>query len=116
MGNLTYRSEVGNPPDDRRAVTQYPVLFSFVPEHALRDAHKLFHDIKDMEGDWRDLIQLKSDGWIVGPRGRLLIWVPLTYRSSLRFMRNTLVIPRGEVELDLSSMVHGNEWEECFSG
>lgn len=108
--------EVDNPPDDHRAVTQYPGLFSFVPEHALRDVHKLFHDINDMEGDWRDLIQLKSDGWIVGPRDRLLIWVPLTYRSSLRFMRNTLVIPRSEVELDLSSMVHGNAWEECFSG
>ena len=95
-------------------VTQYSVSFSFTPEHALRDAQKLFHDIDEKKENWRDLIHLESDGWIVGPRGRLLLWVPMAFRPFLRFVRNTLVIPKSDVDLDLSVMAHGNGWEECF--
>ncbi|KAI5986382.1 hypothetical protein EDD15DRAFT_2114233, partial [Pisolithus albus] len=89
------------------------VYFSFTPDHALRDAEKLFDGV-DGAKDWRDLVRVEPDGWIVGPKDRLLLWVPLTYRSSLRLLRNTLMIPGGEMELDLSDMAHGDVWQECF--
>ncbi|KAI6022495.1 hypothetical protein BKA83DRAFT_4054680, partial [Pisolithus microcarpus] len=98
---------------DTKHVSKYPVYFSFTPDHALRDAEKLFDGV-DGAKDWRDLVRVEPDGWIVGPKDRLLLWVPLTHRSSLRLLRNTLMIPGGEMELDLSDMAHGDVWQECF--
>lgn len=99
--------------NDTKHVKKYPVYFSFTPDHALRDAEKLFDGVGDVK-DWRDMIRVEPDGWIVGPQKRLLLWVPLTYRSSLRLLRNTLMIPKGGMELDLSDMAHGDVWQECF--
>lgn len=102
-----------DPRNDTKHVSKYPVYFSFTPDHALRDAEKLFDGV-DGAKDWRDLVRVEPDGWIVGPKDRLLLWVPLTYRPSLRLLRNTLMIPGGEMELDLSDMAHGDVWQECF--
>ncbi|KAG6328237.1 hypothetical protein ID866_10852, partial [Astraeus odoratus] len=64
----------------------------------------------------RGLVGLSADGWIIGPEGRLLLWVPSYYHAFLYSPRNTLVIPRGGPELDLSTMVHGDKWQDCYVG
>ncbi|KAI6040005.1 hypothetical protein EDC04DRAFT_3111763 [Pisolithus marmoratus] len=90
----------------------YPILFSSLSEHALCDSDRLF-DGATVERDWRELVQMERDGWIVGPEGRLLLWVPVTCRASLRSLRS-LVTPRAGTELDLGNMAHGNIWQYCF--
>lgn len=87
------------------------IRFSSTPSHALRDARGFFSDLK---GDWRELVELQEDGWIVGPRGQLLLWVPLTHHQLLYSPWNTLVMPKGGPELDLSKMAHGRSWHHCF--
>ncbi|KIK36537.1 hypothetical protein CY34DRAFT_94188, partial [Suillus luteus UH-Slu-Lm8-n1] len=52
-------------------------------------------------------------GWVVGPKGRLLFWVPPTSRHPFYNPSTVLVIPRGGPELDLSRMAHGQHWQEC---
>ncbi|KAG6328615.1 hypothetical protein ID866_10474, partial [Astraeus odoratus] len=64
----------------------------------------------------RGLVGLNADGWIIGPEGRLLLWVPSYYHAFLYSPRNALVIPRGGPELDLSAMVHGDKWQDCYVG
>lgn len=90
----------------------YPICFSSLSEHTLCDSDRLF-DGATVERDWRELVQMERDGWIVGPEGRLLLWVPVTCRALLRSLRS-LVIPRSDMELDLSDMAHGNAWQHCF--
>ncbi|KIK19769.1 hypothetical protein PISMIDRAFT_682788 [Pisolithus microcarpus 441] len=59
--------------------------------------------------------KLQPDGWIRGPRGELLLWIPPALRNPFYSIWTTLVIPRGCcVELDLSPMAHGREWWKCF--
>jgi WD40 repeat protein len=43
-----------------------------------------------------------DSGWVVGPRRRLLFWVPPASRHSLK-----------SAELDLSRMAHGQLWQKC---
>jgi len=64
--------------------------------------------------DYRDLVRLNHDGWIVGPSGQFLFWIPASLHPRLYSPRNTLVIPKGGPELDLSKMVHGDMWQECY--
>ncbi|KAI6096228.1 hypothetical protein F5141DRAFT_1012340 [Pisolithus sp. B1] len=52
------------------------ICFSSIASHALRDAGGFF---SGLEGDWREFVELQGDGWIVGPRGQLSLWVPLTH-------------------------------------
>ena len=70
----------------------------------------------DINGDCRDLIYFRNDGWIVGPKGQLLLWVPLAYQKSFLYTPWThLIIPRGSVELDLSKLAHGLAWHKCYT-
>ncbi|KIO00194.1 hypothetical protein M404DRAFT_771830, partial [Pisolithus tinctorius Marx 270] len=60
-------------------------------------------------------VKLHADGWIRGPSGRLLLWIPPAFRQPFYSMWNTVVMPRGCcIELDLSQMVHGNNWHRCL--
>ncbi|KAG2137031.1 hypothetical protein DEU56DRAFT_719650, partial [Suillus clintonianus] len=55
-----------------------------------------------------------EEGWVVGPKGRLLLWIPLTFYSSAMYTPgNTLVISNNAVQLDLSHVAHGTSWHEC---
>ncbi|KAG2033566.1 WD40-repeat-containing domain protein, partial [Suillus americanus] len=55
-----------------------------------------------------------DSGWMVGPKRRLLFWVPPASRTPLYYSpTTTLVIPRGGPELDLSRMAHGQHWQKC---
>ena len=94
------------------------VNFSSSAAQALQQPQSLFTDISsDVKGDYQNLVKFnQSDGWIVGPNGKLLIWIPFCYRSIFyHSSRKHLVIPRGSVELDLSRMSHGPAWHKCYS-
>ncbi|KIK13405.1 hypothetical protein PISMIDRAFT_118949 [Pisolithus microcarpus 441] len=53
-------------------------------------------------------------GWLKGPQDQLLLWIPASFRKPFYSMYTTLIIPRGCMELNLSKMVHGSKWQECF--
>ncbi|KAG6329442.1 hypothetical protein ID866_9647 [Astraeus odoratus] len=89
------------------------IYFSSNSSHALCNTSDLFDGINIGCQDYRDLIGCDAHGWIVGPRGRLLFWVPGYFHGKLHTPRNRLVIPKG-LELDLSQMVHGNKWGKCY--
>ncbi|KAG2739018.1 prolyl oligopeptidase, partial [Suillus brevipes Sb2] len=57
---------------------------------------------------------LDDDGWMMGPNRRLVFWVPPASRKSLYNSSTALVLPRGGPELDLSRMVHGTRWQQCY--
>ena len=93
-----------------------PICFSSSTEHALYNSQSLFLDLSSMMEDYRDLVYLQDDGWIVGPNKKLLLWIPSFYHSSFHYTPWTrLVMPRGTSELDLSRMVHGTAWSKCYS-
>ncbi|OCH89646.1 hypothetical protein OBBRIDRAFT_732318, partial [Obba rivulosa] len=54
-------------------------------------------------------------GWIKGPRGELVLWVPAEYHSYLWWPRNTLLIGQSRVIYELSRFVHGTRWAECYA-
>ena len=94
------------------------VNFSSSAAQALQQPQSLFTDISsDVKGDYQNLVKFnQSDGWIVGPNGKLLIWIPFCYHSLFyHSSRKHHVIPRGSVELDLSRMSHGPAWHKCYS-
>ena len=96
--------------------TLSPIHFSSSAAHALHDAQSLFVDMPHVKWDCRDLIHLQNDGWIVGPNGQLLLWVPPSYHKSFLYTPWTqMVIPRGNAELDLSKMAHGLAWHKCYT-
>jgi hypothetical protein len=59
-----------------------------------------------------------GDGWITGPRGELLLWIPPQYWSFVFITPRSsclLVIGRTRVMVDLSGFVHGTDWIRCFT-
>ncbi|KIO05568.1 hypothetical protein M404DRAFT_999713 [Pisolithus tinctorius Marx 270] len=83
--------------------------------HALHDAGQLLDCLQDAHADRDEPVKLHNDGWLKGPNGRLLLWIPASLRVPFYSMWNTAVIPIGCcVELDLSQMVHGTKWHQCF--
>ncbi|KAI6026968.1 hypothetical protein EDC04DRAFT_2573423, partial [Pisolithus marmoratus] len=93
------------------------VCFSSVSSQALHDGQQILDGIQ-----WDDVhvgyqpVKLFNDGWIRGPKGRLLLWIPPTFWRPFYSMWTTVVIPKGRcIELDMSQMVHGTLWHECFS-
>jgi hypothetical protein len=90
------------------------ISFSSNSTHALRGTAEL------LAGTTHDDLQsmftfLEKDGWMMGPNGRLLFWVPPASRQAFKYNPQTaLVIENGCVELDLSRMAHGTSWQRCY--
>ncbi|KIN94724.1 hypothetical protein M404DRAFT_1008106 [Pisolithus tinctorius Marx 270] len=100
------------PADD---VKRYPICFSFDPSHALHNSDPLFDGFVQQGAMLGQAVKLHDDGWIRGPKGQLLLWIPPKLRSPFYSMWTIAVIPRGCcTELDLSQMAHGKEWCKCF--
>lgn len=93
----------------------YPIHFSCDSSHVLHGSEELLNGLGGLEVNWHEPVWLDlKDGWIKGPQGRLLLWVPLSFREPFYSMWNKLVIPTGScIELDLSRMPHGKKWKEC---
>ncbi|KAG2350105.1 hypothetical protein BDR05DRAFT_871221, partial [Suillus weaverae] len=53
------------------------------------------------------------EGWVVGPEGRLLLWIPPNFYPVTYATGNTLVIPNNALQLDLSRVAHGTSWHKC---
>ncbi|KAG6328275.1 hypothetical protein ID866_10814, partial [Astraeus odoratus] len=107
-------SQIGSPFEGHTSGV-WSVAFSPNVAHSLGNVHGLYGGIDcDAVKDLRDMVKLNKDGWIMGPNGKLLLWVPGHYHAFIYSPRNSLVIPRGHVELDLSMMVHGYEWNNCY--
>ncbi|KIK11386.1 hypothetical protein PISMIDRAFT_651803 [Pisolithus microcarpus 441] len=97
------------------AVKRYHICFSSIPSHALPHSDQLVHGFVQHDTLWAEPIKLQDDGWMKGPQGRLMLWIPPALRVPFYSMLNTAVMPRGCcMELDLSQMAHGKEWWKCF--
>ncbi|KAG6328199.1 hypothetical protein ID866_10891 [Astraeus odoratus] len=66
------------------------------------------------QGKSKPLISLQDGGWIHGPTGQLILWIPPIYTVLFAHVYNVLVIPGGRLDLDLSKMAHGSNWNQCF--
>lgn len=57
---------------------------------------------------------LMSDGWLLGPSGELLFWVPHAYRTGLWRPSNVQILgTENLLKLDLTNFVHGPLWHQC---
>ena len=54
-----------------------------------------------------------EEGWVIGPEGRLLLWIPTSLYPVMHVPGNKLVISNDASELDLSRFSHGTSWEMC---
>ncbi|KIN99576.1 hypothetical protein M404DRAFT_1004516 [Pisolithus tinctorius Marx 270] len=102
------------PPAD--VIQAYPICFSSVSSNALPDAQQLLDGLLLEDPSVVDEpVRFHPDGWIRGPKGRLLLWIPPALWRSFYSMWTKTVIPKGCcIELDLSQMAHGNKWHQCF--
>ncbi|KAG1785737.1 uncharacterized protein HD556DRAFT_93019 [Suillus plorans] len=91
-----------------------PISFSPCVKHALPNSADLLEPTSDHHSNSSPFL-LQPDGWIMGPKYELLFWVPPGAASRRLFYSpdTAMVIPRGGVELDLSSMAHGMRWSSC---
>ena len=64
--------------------------------------------------DARDLFTFK-EGWVMGPHDELVVWIPPEYCAGLWWPRNSQVIGRCRVYLDLNQFVHGMDWTKCYT-
>ncbi|KIK23191.1 hypothetical protein PISMIDRAFT_649690 [Pisolithus microcarpus 441] len=104
------------PPDTADVIKPHHICFSSISSHALCDDEQLFGG-PSWEGGESQIqsVKLYHDGWIRGPKCRLLLWIPVSVRYPLYSMWTKAVIPKGCcIELDLSKMVHGPKWHQCY--
>ncbi|KIM38372.1 hypothetical protein M413DRAFT_420490 [Hebeloma cylindrosporum] len=58
---------------------------------------------------------ISKDGWILGPQGRRLLWVPHVHLPDLYYPRTKYLIGQVGTQLDLSHFSHGPLWQSCGS-
>ena len=93
---------------------QHLICFSPHLEHALIDVTELFPDITPLSQ--YKLVEVASSGWVhIGPKNKLLFWIPHIYHPSWYSPNTHMVIPVPDTLLDLSNMAHGSLWELCYS-
>ncbi|KAG6327788.1 hypothetical protein ID866_11301 [Astraeus odoratus] len=67
------------------------------------------------QGRRTTIVRLQTDGWIVGPNGQVLLWIPIRHYPFLYYPQSSVLVIHGNaVELDLSRMAHGSNWQQCF--
>ena len=108
-------AQMGGQVENSLSSTLSPIHLSSSAAHALQNAQSLFVDMSNIHRHSQDLIHLQDDGWIVGPKRQLLLWVPPSYHKFLYTPWTHLVLPRGYPELDLSKMAHGPAWNKCYT-
>ncbi|KAG1796529.1 uncharacterized protein BJ212DRAFT_1362789, partial [Suillus subaureus] len=88
------------------------ICFSPNSVRALRSTFELTEGASHDDRSSTPFVLNVDNGWVVGPKHRLLFWVPPTSRHSFWSPGTALVIPGGP-ELDLSRMAHGQHWQQC---
>jgi WD40 repeat protein len=89
------------------------ISFSSNSTHALCDTSDLTEGVSSDDHNSTTIFMNRENGWVVGPNGRLLFWVPPASRYGFYSPGTLLVMPRGGPELDLSHMAHGQHWQKC---
>ncbi|KAG2106691.1 uncharacterized protein F5147DRAFT_222258 [Suillus discolor] len=84
------------------------VCFSPNPSHALHFASSFLQDPSTPVS-----VVANEDGWVVGPDGRLLLWISPILHPVVYAPGNTLVIPNRASQFDLSRLAHGTSWHTC---
>lgn len=59
----------------------------------------------------RETLQLRENGWIMGPMDELILWLPLGLRNQIPFSQQKVI-----ENIDLSNFKCGIEWTECRYG
>jgi WD40 repeat protein len=90
------------------------IKFSPMTSHSLANVQEFLHGTMKLQKDWKDQFSLENDGWIVGPQGQLLMWVPISDDCAFYSPRAQLIIANNAVALDTSAMVHGRMWDQCY--
>ncbi|KAG2041357.1 hypothetical protein BDR03DRAFT_718605 [Suillus americanus] len=94
----------------------HPIRFSSNSIHVLCNSSELTDSEGVSHNDRSSTTFLlnRDSGWMVGPKRRLLFWVPPASRTPFYHSPATaLVVPNGDPELDLSRMAHGQHWHKC---
>ncbi|CCM06543.1 uncharacterized protein FIBRA_08817 [Fibroporia radiculosa] len=94
-----------------------PVVF---PGHrgicfSLNLAHSLGSPASFLQGSPPPSLFPNDAGWLIGPEGRLLFWVPPHLQRTMHTPVTTMVIPSSGLQLDLSNFAHGELWQDCRS-
>ncbi|KAG1818027.1 uncharacterized protein BJ212DRAFT_1348376 [Suillus subaureus] len=89
------------------------ISFSSNSIHALRNPSELTEGASHDDRSSTSIFLNSDSGWVVGPKHRLLFWVPPASRHRFYSPGTLLVMPRGGPELDLSCMAHGQRWQKC---
>ena len=88
----------------------HSLCYSSNPSHTLLDSNVY---IPGSDFNVRTLLELDSGGWIVSPKGHLLLWIPSYMPRPSLYSPNRLFVIGKHINLDLSRMVHGSRWIEC---
>ncbi|KAG1801256.1 hypothetical protein EV424DRAFT_1436487 [Suillus variegatus] len=101
-------------PTTSNTLNNHLICFSSDPTHALYDISELMEGASSHDDRSSTPFLLNHDsGWMVGPKHRLLFWVPPASRNPFYSPGTVLVMPRGCTELDLSRMALGQHWQKC---
>ncbi|KAG2337953.1 WD40 repeat-like protein [Suillus weaverae] len=84
------------------------ICLSSNPTYALHSASSFLQDSSTPVN-----VIVNEDGWVVGPDGRLLLWIPLNFHPLIYVPGNTLVIPNHASQFDLRYLAHGTSWHMC---
>ncbi|KAI9507936.1 quinon protein alcohol dehydrogenase-like superfamily [Russula earlei] len=82
------------------------------PDDFIRKVRTLEFCLVDERGVLADFT-MQSDGWLHGCTGDPICWIPPFYRTGLWTPRTVGIIGASETILDLRSLVHGTNWEQC---
>ncbi len=81
------------------------------PDSFMRKMHGQEYCPIDDQGILADAT-LRSDGWLCGPMGQTMCWIPPAHRQGL-LQRTVSVVGARETALDLRNSAHGTIWGQC---
>ncbi|KAG2123537.1 WD40-repeat-containing domain protein [Suillus cothurnatus] len=84
------------------------ICFSTNPTHALHSTSSFIQDSTTPAPS-----SPNEEGWVVGPKGQLLLWIPPILYPATYAQGNLLVITNNALQLDLSHVAHGTLWHKC---
>ncbi|KAI9507955.1 WD40-repeat-containing domain protein, partial [Russula earlei] len=82
------------------------------PDDFIRKVHTFESCLVD-EGGVLANFTLRSDGWLHGWTDVPICWIPSIYRAGLWTPQTVGILGASETILDLRSLVHGTQWEQC---
>ncbi|KAG2343052.1 WD40 repeat-like protein [Suillus weaverae] len=94
--------------NQHHSFTAPAICFSPNPTYAL---HSVFYSLQDSSTPVS--VTTNEDGWVVGPEGRLLLWIPHNFHPAMYAPGNTLVIASHASQFDLRYLAHGTSWYMC---